>query len=44
MGTRSHEHINKTSAVFDHLRSSNHDADNFNFKILVVMISIKVEK
>ena len=34
MGTRSHEHINKASAVFDHLRSSNHDADNSNFKIL----------
>ena len=34
MGTRSHEHINKASVVFDHLQSSNHDADNSNFKIL----------
>ena len=34
IGTRSHEHLNKTSAIHDHLKKHNHEADNSNFKIL----------
>ena len=34
IGTRSHEHLTKTSAIHDHLKKHNHEADYSNFKIL----------
>ena len=34
IGTRSHEHLTKTSAIHDHLLKHKHEADNSNFKIL----------
>ena len=34
IGTRSHEHLNKRSAIYDHLQNNHHDADDSNFRIL----------
>ena len=34
LGTRSKEHLNKNSAIYDHLISHNHNANQSNFKIL----------